>query len=194
MRISPLRRNRRDAKIIASLYGAIVAQGRLPAFYESYGVADTVNGRFEMIVLHMVLALRRLNGGSADLRRLGQGVFDTFCSDMDANLRELGVGDLTVPRRMRGIGEAFYGRQSAYGAALTVDNCKLLAAALARNVFGSRAAGQAERLASYARLASLHLAAHDGAALRRGEIGFPDPQTVATAGAVSRETNQEPAR
>ena len=177
MRVSPLRRNRCDTKIIALLYGAIVAQGRSPAFYESYGVADTVSGRFEMIVLHMVLALRRLNGGSADLRRLGQMVFDSFCSDMDANLRELGVGDLAVPRRMRGIGEAFYGRQLAYDAALAVQD-STLASALARNVLGTPAPAQAEKLASYVREASHHLAAQGDAALSCGEIGFPDPQTV----------------
>jgi cytochrome b pre-mRNA-processing protein 3 len=179
MKVIPFRRSRRDSKTIALLYGAIVAQARLPVFYESYGVADTVNGRFEMIVLHLVLALRRLNGGPADLRRLGQGVFDTFCSDMDANLRELGVGDLAVPRRMRGIGQAFYGRQSAYEAGLAAGEVKLLAPALARNVFGGpAAAAQAERLAGYVRQAWLDLAAQDAAALSRGAISFPDPQTV----------------
>jgi cytochrome b pre-mRNA-processing protein 3 len=178
MRISPLRRSRRDAKSIALLYGTIVAQARFPTFYEIYGVADTLSGRFEMIVLHTVLALRPLNR-SAALRRIGQGVFDSFCSDMDANLRELGVGDLAVPRTMRAIGEAFYGRQSAYEAGLSCEDSTLLAAALARNVLGSpRPTPPGERLASYVRRAALQLAAHDDGALSRGEIAFPAPPTL----------------
>src|SRR3989442_12458453 len=100
--------------IIASLYGTIVAQARAAAFYQNYGVPDTVNGRFEMIVLHAVLLLRRLDAGPDPSRRLGQSVFDMFCSDMDGNLRELGVGDLAVPRTMRRGGEGFYGPQQAH--------------------------------------------------------------------------------
>ena len=72
-------------------------------------------------MLHAVLLLGRLEG-EAELRRLGQAVFDAFCRDMDASLREMGVGDLAVPRRMRGIGEAFYGRQTVYRKALTVPD------------------------------------------------------------------------
>src|SRR3954452_11112994 len=83
---------------IAALYGAIVAQARAPVFYQIYGVPDTVNGRFEMIVLHAVLLLRRLGNEPEPTRELGQAIFDRFCQDMDANLREMGVGDLAVPR------------------------------------------------------------------------------------------------
>jgi cytochrome b pre-mRNA-processing protein 3 len=95
---------------IARLYGTIVAQARIPAFYQLYGVPDTVGGRLEMIMLHMVLILRHLERGAAPLRALGQGLFDAFCGDLDDNVREIGVGDLAVPRTMRRIGEAFYGR------------------------------------------------------------------------------------
>ena len=105
---------------IASLYGMIVAQARAPAFYQDYGVPDTVDGRFEMVVLHTVLVLRRLDAEPGPVRRLGQAVFDLFCRDMDASLREMGVGDLKVPREMRRIGEAFYGRKAAYEAALAI--------------------------------------------------------------------------
>ena len=97
IRLSPFPRRQRDSASIASVYGAIVAQGRSPGFYQSYGVPDTVGGRFEMLMLHGILVVRRFNGGAASLRQLGQEVFDKFCSDMDANLRELGVGDLAVP-------------------------------------------------------------------------------------------------
>ena len=123
----------------------IVAQARSPAFYVDYQVPDTVHGRFEMIVLHLVLFLRRFapDAGSrtaADsgaARKLGQGLFDAFCSDLDDNLREMGVGDLTVPKEMRRFGEAFYGRQRAYGAALDAGDTAELEKALARNILGS---------------------------------------------------------
>src|ERR1700692_2600765 len=115
---------------IASLYGMIVAQARAAPFYRNYGVPDTVNGRFEMVVLHTVLVLRRLETEPQGVRELGQGIFDRFCADMDGSLREMGVGDLAVPDKMRKIGEAFYGRQSVYAAALAAPDPEPLIAAL----------------------------------------------------------------
>src|SRR5262245_1005076 len=148
--------------IIASLYGTIVAQARVPAFYRSYGVPDTANGRLEMIMLHAVLVLRRLEGEAGPARGLGQELFDRFCRDMDESLREMGVGDLAVPRKMRGIGEAFYGRQAAYRAALTVTGDEALSAALQRNVFaGAAEPVAAVRLATYVREAVRQLATLD---------------------------------
>ena len=88
---------------IASFYGTIVAQARAAAFYRIYGVPDTANGRFEMVVLHTVLVLRRLESGPDPVRALGQALFDRFCGDMDGSLREMGVGDLAVPDKMRKI-------------------------------------------------------------------------------------------
>src|ERR1700739_217780 len=98
---------------IDAVYGAIVAQARLPGFYLAYGVPDTVEGRFDMIVLHLVLLFRRL-AREAEFRELAQGIFDRFCNDMDHNLREMGVGDQSVPKEMRRLGEAFYGRAGVY--------------------------------------------------------------------------------
>src|SRR5713226_2432120 len=162
---------------IASLYGTIVAQARAPAFYQIYRVPDTVNGRLEMIMLHAVLLLARLESEAESVRRLGQGLFDAFCRDMDASLREMGVGDLAVPRRMRDIGEAFYGRQAAYRAALAAPDEHPLAAALARNVFaGASEPDRAARLASYVRATARALAAQDG--FERAELAFPDPNAM----------------
>ena len=161
---------------IACLYGTIVAQARLPAFYQIYGVPDTVNGRLEMIMLHTVLFLRRLEGEAAPTRALGQGLFDQFCRDMDDSMREMGVGDLTVPRKMRRIGEAFYGRQAAYRALDAPDNGPL-AATLQRNVFAAGSEpGPASRLAVYVREAARRLAAQDG--FERAQLAFPDPEQV----------------
>src|ERR1700704_6221839 len=110
-------RKPRGANTISALYGMIVAQARLPCFYRDYAVADTVNGRFDLIVLHLALAVDRLTQDEG-LRSLGQGVFDRFCQDMDHNLREMGIGDLKVPQEMQRLGESFYGRAKAYQAAL----------------------------------------------------------------------------
>jgi len=164
---------------IAALYGTIVAQARAPAFYQIYGVPDTVNGRLEMIMLHAVLVLQRLEGEAPPVRALGQGIFDLFCRDMDDSMREIGVGDLAVPRKMRRIGEAFYGRQSAYRAALAAADDAPLAAALERNIFADTSAGDAAaRLAVYIREAVRALAAHSGDELARAQLAFPDPQQL----------------
>jgi cytochrome b pre-mRNA-processing protein 3 len=166
----------RDASI-ASLYGAIVAQARSPAFYQAYRVPDTVTGRLEMIILHAILVLRRLQAGSPAACELGQALFDRFCQDMDDNMREMGVGDLAVPRKMRRIAEVFYGRQSAYGAALTAAQNGDLAAVLARNVFAdSPETDGPARLAAYSRATLDGLAAQNR--FERGEISFPDPEQV----------------
>jgi len=98
---------------IAALYGTIVAQARCPVFYEGLGVADTVLGRFDMVVLHLVLLLRRLR--KAQATELVQGLFDAFCRDIDDNLREMGISDQGVPRQMRKVGAAFYGRANRVG-------------------------------------------------------------------------------
>src|SRR5215813_610777 len=171
---------------IASLYGTIVAQARAPAFYQTYGVPDTANGRLEMIVLHAVLVLRRLGGerrpGATAGPAFGQAIFDLFCQDMDANLREMGVGDLAVPRTMRRIGEAFYGRHAAYGTALDSDDPRALIEVLRRNVLDGRQGQgtdeEAERLARYVRAVMNVLAVQDIAELRQGKLGFPYPANL----------------
>jgi cytochrome b pre-mRNA-processing protein 3 len=177
------RRNRSDHSI-ASLYGMIVAQARAAPFYRIYGVPDTVSGRFEMVVLHTVLVLRRLESEPVPVGRLGQALFDRFCADMDGSLREMGVGDLAVPAKMRKIGEAFYGRQAVYAAALAAPESDALTAALARNVFGAEpgTVPGADRLAVYVRAAANQLADQDGQALAHGELAFPDPAEPAVAG------------
>src|SRR5512141_2902535 len=123
--IFPLFRRSARPGTISALYGAIVAQARLPGFYRDYAVPDTVEGRFELIVLHLALTLDRLAQDPV-LRTLGQGVFDRFCQDMDHNLREMGIGDLAVPKEMQRMGEAYYGRAQAYQAALAAEEGQAL--------------------------------------------------------------------
>jgi cytochrome b pre-mRNA-processing protein 3 len=158
---------------IEAIYGMIVTQAREPLFYRDLGVPDTVNGRFDLLVLHLWMVLRRLNSieGGADL---SQTLFDRFCDDMDANLREMGVGDLTVPKRMQAFGEAFYGRVAAYDAALAAGE-EPLAQALAKNILNGEQIEKARRLALYAGSAIAALAKLDEAALRGGSWHFPSP-------------------
>jgi cytochrome b pre-mRNA-processing protein 3 len=179
-------RRRRHNNNIRALYGAIVAQARSAAFYTRHGVADSVDGRFELIVLHLVLVLRRL-GGEQEARaqpaaapgsgRIGQQLFDLFCRDLDDNLREMGVGDLAVPREMRKFGEAFYGRQAAYGAALDAADQDALEKALARNILGIvETSENAARLARYACTAAEQLDGEAADELLAGRVVFPDPE------------------
>ena len=162
---------------IEALYGSIVAQARLPVFYREYGVPDTPDGRFDLLVLHLGIVLRRMGqGGGAET---GQELFDRFCLDMDQNLREMGVSDLKVPKQMRAVGEAFYGRMQAYEKAFAAQDDALLTEGIARNVYGGGNANAAERLASYIRKAMSDLEKADRAALLRGEPGFPDPRSMA---------------
>src|SRR5215475_2080037 len=165
-------RRTRDDPSIASLYGTIVAQARVKALYQRFGVPDTVNGRLEMILLHVVLLLQRLSS-EPDGTPSGQAVFDLFCQDMDDNLREMGVGDLAVPREMRRIGEAFYGRQAAYIGALASSESQALVEVLKRNVL--QGGEGAEMLAGYVRAAARALAAREMNELRVGNLGFADP-------------------
>jgi cytochrome b pre-mRNA-processing protein 3 len=161
-----------DDPSIASLYGTIVAQARAKALYQRFGVPDTVNGRLEMILLHVILLLRRLNE-EPDGAPWGQAVFDLFCQDMDDNLREMGVGDLAVPKEMQRIGAAFYGRQAAYSGALASGDLRALVEVLKRNVLEG---GQgAEMLAGYVGAAAEVLASRSVNELRLGKLGFPDP-------------------
>jgi cytochrome b pre-mRNA-processing protein 3 len=170
---------RRSARpdTISTLYGTIVAQARLPLFYRDHAVPDTVNGRFDLIVLHLTLFLERL-AADEGLRALGQGVFDAFCRDMDHNLREMGVGDLAVPKEMRRMGEAFYGRAEAYRAALAAPSDQALAETLARNIYGGSSPAEAARLAAYMREAVRQLERQDLASLAAGHLNFPEPAAV----------------
>jgi cytochrome b pre-mRNA-processing protein 3 len=169
---------------IEAIYGVIVAQVRDAAFYRHGGVPDTVDGRFDLLVLHLWLVLRRLRAaaeatGETAYTNLAQGLFDHFCSDMDANLREMGVGDLTVPKRMQKFGEAFYGRVAAYDAAFA--DRAAMREALARNVLNRTEAAPAAALDSYVVAAAAALDAVPADALRAAGWRFPAPPAEETA-------------
>jgi cytochrome b pre-mRNA-processing protein 3 len=165
---------------IEAIYGMIVAQAREPLFYRAMGVPDTVNGRFDMVLLHLWMVLRRLRpteGGA----ELSQALFDHFCGDMDDNLREMGVGDLTVPKRMQKFGEAFYGRVAAYDLALDAGT-EALAQALCKNILDGGDIGRGRLLAAYANAVIAALAGLDDTSARNGAWRFPSPAPFAAVG------------
>jgi cytochrome b pre-mRNA-processing protein 3 len=158
---------------IEAIYGMIVTQAREPLFYRDLAVPDTVNGRFDLLVLHLWMVLRRLRPLEAGAG-LSQALFDRFCEDMDGNLREMGVGDLKVPKRMQAFGEAFYGRTAAYDLALT-EGQEALAQALCKNILNGTELDKARRLAIYAVAAMAALGSLDEATLLRASWNFPAP-------------------
>jgi cytochrome b pre-mRNA-processing protein 3 len=153
-----------------------VAQARKPAFYAAMSVPDTVEGRLELLILHMALVMRRLREADAPSRAVGQAAFDLFCTDMDRSIRELGVSDIAVPKKMKRMGEAFYGRSATYEEALAVPADDALAVALARNLYDDAPPdGMAAAVGSYVRAAVAVLAMQPADAIAAGAPNFPDP-------------------
>ena len=128
-------RKRPEADAADALYRAIVVQSRQPSFYSATAVPDTPDGRFDLIVAHTVLVLRRLHRDPEVTRDLAQALFDLLFADMDQNLREMGVGDLAVGKRIKAMAKGFYGRLAAYGKALDEGDAEALAVALRRNLY-----------------------------------------------------------
>ncbi len=142
----------RRKEIARQLYDSLVRAARSPQFYGDDGVEDSVDGRFDMIVLHAVLLMRRLREGGESGRDLSQAVFDVMFDDMDAALREMTTGDLSVGKKIKIMGEAFYGRAKAYETPLNEGDQAALAEAIERNLFEESplSASVCERLAVYA--------------------------------------------
>lgn len=171
----PFRRPGRNPTIRA-LYGMIVAQARAAGFYRDLGVADDVPGRIEMIMLHLALVLRRLRRDETQTRQVRQDLFDLFCQDMDDNFRELGVGDLAVPKEMRRVAEAFYGRSRVYDAALDdTASDEALLAAVARNVRGGPVDAGVAAIAAYIRQAEQVLAVAPTEQVLAAQVALPEP-------------------
>ncbi len=173
---------RRDDASARRLHAAVVAHSRRPEFFLELGVADTVQGRFEVICLHAVLLLRRLRveGGGDEL---GQQLFDVMFADIDGSLRELGVGDLGVGPRVKRMARHFYGRIEAYGAGLDAGESATLEAALGRNLYAGVPVppDRLKCIAGYMRQAEAELAAQPFARLAEGEVAFaPPPGAVRT--------------
>ena len=167
-----LGRKRRSEEVAGgALYVAAAAQARRPAFYTELRAPDTANGRFELYSLHVILLLRRLKGGGEQAAATAQALFDAYIGGLDEALRESGVGDLSMAKKMRKLGEAFYGRVRSYDAAL--EDPAGLPDLIRRTVYAD-AEGPAEALAGYIVRARDGLAAQADAALLAGEAHWPE--------------------
>lgn len=118
-----------------AVYAALLARMRRPVFYESWGVPDTLTGRYEILVLQAAPVISRMKDEGTAGRDFNQALFDVFFRDMDQSLREIGIGDMGVPKRMRKMMRAFNGRVQAYDAA--ASGADALRAAIARNIYAA---------------------------------------------------------
>jgi cytochrome b pre-mRNA-processing protein 3 len=176
--IANLLKQRRNRELIDRLHERVVAAARRPAlFLPPYDVPDTIEGRFDLLVLLSTLVLRRLENLPEPAPEVAQELVDTIFEQLDAGLRETGVGDLAVPKRMKKLAEVFIGRSAAYRGALA-QNGSAFTAAIARNIYGEETAdGRSQALAAYCRNA---LAAFErvGLAELLADPPFPDAETI----------------
>jgi cytochrome b pre-mRNA-processing protein 3 len=169
--------NRRTNRAVTDvLYEEIVAAARQPVFYAAYNVPDTPLGRFEMLSLHLFLILHRLRSEEGAAREVAQELTDEFFLDVDHSLRELGIGDHGIPRRVKKLGRMFYGRAAAYGQALDQNDGAALASAFGRNVRPDvEAWPEAERMADYTLAAWKHVEQTGTDAFSSGTFRFERP-------------------
>ncbi len=154
------------------LYTKAVQAARDPTYYTALGVPDTMDGRFDLVGLHVFLVMHRLRNEGDVGKALGQAVFDAMFSDMDFTLREMGVGDMNVGKRVKAMWEAFHGRSSVYATALVAGDVGVLAEAIERNVWRGEPAPGAQVMAGLIIQQDQHLASQPIAALQSGQIDF----------------------
>jgi cytochrome b pre-mRNA-processing protein 3 len=166
------RRRGKHERAAYHLYGSAVAAARDPYLYETLGVPDTLDGRFDAICLHVYLLIRRLNQEDAAGAGMAQAVFDAMFHDMDINLREMGVGDMSVGKRNRKMWEAFHGRSAAYAAAW--EDADAFAGALGRNFWrgAEPPAGSPAILVRLARTQFAALLAENATTIMAGSVKF----------------------
>lgn len=172
-------RGKRHERTGYELYGSAVAAARAPYLYEHIGVPDTLDGRFDMVGVYVFLVIRALNRLPPPGSDISQAVFDAMFSDMDINLREMGVGDMSIAKKVKKMWDAFHGRAAAYEQALTSADPAQLSAALARNVWrGAEPGPQSGALAVIVRAQDLHLSRQPLESLSAGRVDFLDPAGV----------------
>lgn len=167
------RERQANRAITQALYGEIVAAARQPIFYSEWKTPDTPLGRFEMLSLMMLLFQHRLHGEKGASLEIAQVLIEEFFMDVEHSLRELGISDVGVPKRMKKLAKMYYGRTAAYADALDRDDEPALAAALARNVYPDTDSWpESPRLAAYAMMIRQMLASQASEAICAGRISF----------------------
>jgi cytochrome b pre-mRNA-processing protein 3 len=177
--LSWFRRKAEQGRTAKDLYGASVTQARQPAFFEANGVSDTPEGRAGMIMAHLFLLLDRLSRAGAPGEPLARALTETFVTDMDDCLREMGVGDLSVPKKVKRAAAAFHARCFAYRRALETSDGALAGELLATLPGLDREPERAVEIARYMRRARAALDALPSAELLAGRVTFPSPHSIA---------------
>jgi len=170
------------------LYRNLVDQARVPQFYLNVGVPDTLDGRFDLIVLHMVVVIERLSVIGQNAKGLSQKLFDVMFDDMDQALREIGVGDLSVGKKVKTMARAFYGRLGAYDEAFQAGTDVAIREVLKRNVFREAdvAPERLDALVVYTKAVRDVLDSTDLETFSAGAVAFPAaPEGVLPAEARS---------
>ena len=180
MFLAQLRARRASLALVEQIRAEIVAAARREALYEALGAPDRLDGRFELLVLHAGLVLRRLVGAGGLGPDLAQDLVNSLFMHFDDTLREMALSDLAVAKRLKAMRGAFYGRSAAYAAALDLKSTTELAAALTRNVYGVRPneAPKAAALAAYVCAIDTALTATPLEIFLTGQFRYPDgPRT-----------------
>ena len=128
------RKNKGNQAIMVRQYGILTTAARQPVFFETMNVPDTVMGRFEMLSIALILYFRRTAGAGDEVKAIAQEIVEAFFEDLDHSMRELGIGDQGVPKRMKKLAGMFYGRLDSYARALENADATALEAALKRNI------------------------------------------------------------
>jgi cytochrome b pre-mRNA-processing protein 3 len=166
---------RRRKPNAGELYGAIVAQARLPVFYQGFGIPDTLDGRFAVLAAHLFVVLQKLQESGEAGASIAQALADRFSEDMETVLRELGVGDMGVPKKMRKLARSSATLLQAYGEAFAAGEDSFAATiAASLPLDGEKAEAAGRRLAPYLRAAARRLEGQDLASLQAGRVEFPE--------------------
>ena len=174
------KRKKANRALVEAQYARLTQAARSPVFYSEMGAPDTVIGRFEMITIHLVLYLRRTANAGPAVKGIAQDIVDAFFEDVDHSIRELGVGDMGVPKRMKKFARMFYGRVKSYGQALDDHDGAALAEALRRNIHPDDP-GVAEpmrALSDWMMLAAKQLEETPEETLATGRLAFPSAELV----------------
>lgn len=180
--LSRLFRQRPAYQAGQALYRLAADKARDPAFYRDAHAPDTVEGRFELYMIHVILLAMRLRGEGRRAAETSQVMFDAFLRGLDDAMREMGVGDLSVGKKMRRLGEAFYGRAKRYDE--LIGDPAGLEALVRRTLYADAEGADADRgaaaVAAYAARAHAHLAGQPTERLLAGEATFPPLAPIST--------------
>lgn len=171
------RKRKNNRAIFERQYGSLTAVVREPVFYTDLSVPDTVMGRFELLSVVMILYFRRTRHASKGGQEIAQYIVDAFFQDIDHSMRELGIGDQGVPKRMKKFASMFYGRLKSYAEALDAKDASALAQALSRNIFATdmSAAADLTALANWMMVAEEHLLQQSDENLLSGNLAVIRP-------------------